>query len=213
MLTVFCGNVGVKWPDVWVHRLARMVAENCSIPYRFICVSDHEIEGIDTLPASKVGRGVEKSNGCWVKLDYFRREYSRDGPCIAFDLDVTILSDISVLRSTTFASSCVDAINSSVLAWMPSAKTDALYTCLPPVDEYPQGDQLYFAAKIPEWVTLKGCYSYKSVLTEQTRETPPTDTVVVFFHGTPTPADLEVLRHSWNRRTWRGMTIENRTTQ
>ncbi len=213
MLTVLCGCIGPKWGDVWVHRLARMVEEHCSVPYRFICVSDREIEGITTVPASPVKLDRKKPQGCWVKLDYFRREVSGDGPCIAFDLDIVIVGDIAALQSKKFSTAQIaDHISSSVMAWTPSEETDRIYTSEIPYREYPRGDQEFIAIRC-DWTPLKGCISYKIHLVPSTRRTLPEGLTIISFHGTPTPADPEVLRYDWNKRTWKDLTITERTTR
>ncbi len=218
MLTVFCGNVGYKWPDVYVHRLDRMVKEYCSVPYRLICVSDHEIDGIHTVPASPIRLDINKSAGAWVKLDYFRLEVSGKGPCIALDLDVTVVGDIACLISgqLSFAHTPrrgVRHVNSSVMAWTPDPRTTGrIYTDNIPYSEHPRGEQEYIAGPHPR-LTLDRCYSYKSHLTDETRRQLPPDAAVVFFHGLPTPASDEVLLHDWNRRSWDGFEIRQRTTE
>lgn len=212
-LTVLCGNIGWKWPDVWVHRLARMVEKNCSVPYRFICVSDHEIEGIDTREASPVILDPKKPQGCWVILDYFNREISGDGPCISLDLDITIIKDLAPLIRKDMECSINPnggGMNSSVLAWTPSEKTDNIRPKRGiPYKEFPQGDQEYISSMVPGHGFLPGCYSYKGHLGPD-KENLPEDTNIVIFHGRPTPATPAVLEHSWNKHTWDGLIPKDR---
>ena len=216
-LTVLCGTVGSKWPEVWVHRLKAMVEEHCSVPYRFKCISDHPIDGVDTEQASPIKLAKYKPMGCWVKLDSFRREVSGDGPCIWLDLDITLIGDIASLQSRTLAGAQDGRtkekyLNTSVMAWTPNKKTDRLYMTPAPVSRtgpWPKGDQEYIAKRHTRYEILKGCYSYKRHL-DNGKLPLPEDTVVVYFHGDPTPADSGVLKHEWNRCTWEGLTIEDR---
>ena len=180
-----------------------MVKDHCSVPYRFQCISDHPIDGVDTLQAS---RGAQ---GWWVKLDFFKPGVTGSGPCIGLDLDITLVGDIASLQSRTL-SGAQDArtkdkyLNSSVLAWTPHKETDSLYMTNPPVKRtgpYPKGDQEYIADKYPNYKILAGCYSYRDHLDNGKLELPE-NTIVVFFHGSPTPADDEVCKHPWNAKSW-----------
>ncbi len=190
-----------------------MVSRHCSVPYRFVCVSDREIEGIVTVPASPPVRPW-KHRGAWAKLDYFRREVSGDGPCLALDLDVTVVGDIAGLVSKEFSAAHTrHRMNSSIMTWTPNAVTDAIYRPENPSEEYPQGDQEYIVACMPEWLPLEGVYSYKLGLTEDTRRTLPEDAKIIFFHGRPTPATAEALQHAWNLDTWEGLEILERTEE
>lgn len=214
-LTILCGNVGWKWDDVWVHRLRRMVETHCSKPHRFICISDHSIDGITTAPARPITLDPNKPQGCWVKTDYFNREISGDGPCIALDLDVTIVGDIAPLVRDTLHSSqdprTTDRyMNSSVMSWTPSAATDSIRPAKIPYDQYPRGDQEYIAASYPDYGILPDCYSYKGHV-KGDKDILKADTRVVFFHGTPTPASPRPMKHQWNAKSWKGLTpIERR---
>ncbi len=216
MLTVFCGNVGVKWDDVWVHRLCRMVKVNCSVPYRFICISDHEIPGIETRDASPIRLDPNKPCGGWVKLDYFRQD--TDGPCIALDLDVTVVGDIASLQRETLSMAHTHRrgtqhVNASVMAWTRDSLTEGIYTDNIPYDTHPRGEQEYIRDNYPQLEWLDRCYSYKSHLTPETRLHLPDDALVIFFHGHPTPASPETWKYEWNIETWHGMEITERRTE
>lgn len=207
MVNVLCANVGWKWHDVWVYRLRNMVSENCSVPFRFICISDHQIDGIHTEPASPIVLDPNKPQGCWAKLDYFRREITGDDPCIALDLDVTILDDIAPLVREKLHSgqdprTTERYMNSSVLSWTPSAETDAIYTDRIPYAEHPRGDQEFIAKRYPDYGILPDVHSYKGKVMTRKDKTPPEGTRIVFFHGWPTPASPVSMQLPWNARTW-----------
>ena len=85
-LTVACALVGDKWDEVWVHRLERMVEEHCSVPHRFVCISDREVMGVETIPLTREVVWTDeppsqndrrlildrnKPQGCWAKTDIF----------------------------------------------------------------------------------------------------------------------------------------------
>jgi hypothetical protein len=212
-LTILCGNVGWKWDDVWVRRLQGMVGRYCREPYRFLCVSDHHIDGVDTIsPSRDIDLDSDKPQGCWVKLDYFKREVSGDGPCIALDLDVTIVGDLSSLKRDTLHGVQdprnpweVPYLNSSVLSWTPSKETDKIYVAKIPYEEYPRGDQEYIADHYPAYKILPDCYSYKGHV-KGSKDVLPDNAKVIFFHGMPTPASKYPLTHLWNAQSWKGLT-------
>jgi hypothetical protein len=43
-------NRGYTFKDEYVRILKAMVKRNLTVPHRFVCVTDHEIEGVDTFP-------------------------------------------------------------------------------------------------------------------------------------------------------------------
>lgn len=83
MLTVICVYWRREHPDkqysasrhysaIWVHRLKNMVKESLSIPHRFICLSNVEVNGIETISL--------KHNWIaqWSKIELFRSDLPGD---------------------------------------------------------------------------------------------------------------------------------------
>lgn len=227
-LNVWCGNIGWKWNDVWVHRLKRMVEQNCSVPHTFRCISDHSIDGVTTVPFSRDIQTTEahhsqthnspqmwlnqgKPQGCWVKTDVWK--YAELGSYnILLDLDVCVVGDLANLISDepAAAKDCRHNpgrpwMNGSVIAWQQTERTREVYPNFIPYREYPRGEQEYVQKALGGFIPLEGVYSYKCHLNGKTRQALPEDAVVVFFHGHPTPATETVQNYGWISRTWKGL--------
>ena len=56
----------VNYKPEYEIRLKKQIEENITIPFRFICLSDVEIEGIETIPLK------DGLKGWWSKLEMFR---------------------------------------------------------------------------------------------------------------------------------------------
>ena len=87
MLTVSCVLTGDKYTEEDVYRLQKNVKDNITLPYHFVCLSDREIDGVDTILLPKNDWGV------WNKMYLFKYlTYT-----IYFDLDVHIQNNIDYL--------------------------------------------------------------------------------------------------------------------
>lgn len=204
-LNIWCANVGWKWHDNWVHRLYKMVSENCSIPLKFRCISDHEIDGIETTPLSReLLMSTRKPQGCWAKVDAWRAPIGSYN--LLLDLDICIMGDIAKLVSDT-PHAALDPrtteervkLNGSCIAWRSTKQTQAVYPSTIPYIEFPRGEQEYVQKALGGFVPLEGVYSYKGHLINKD---PPEDTVIVYFHGYPTPATDSLQKLEWVSRTW-----------
>ena len=199
MLTVWSVCNGDKYRDSDVRILRDMVARNMDRPFRFRCLSDREIPGIDCLIPT------ENWPGWWAKLLLFR--YSA-GPCLYLDLDVVITGNLDRLLSDTlstpanWAQSGHGGCQSSVMAW------DGDYSFIADSFDINQlaepergncgaygaqklwGDQEFITAVMGEpgdyIVPMQHIYSYKY----HCRESLPADASVVCFHGEPKPEQV-----------------------
>ena len=95
MLTVVCLKWGTAFPAVHVNVLYAAVKRNLSIPFRFVCLTDHAegiAEGIDTMPIPDMELTPDKwSYGWWAKLSIFKRGLFPDADVVMyFDLDVIV---------------------------------------------------------------------------------------------------------------------------
>lgn len=181
------------------------------MPYKFWCVSDHEIKirGVETILATPT------LQGWWAKLDYFRPGLF-EGPCIALDLDITITGDIGPLVRNTLTAARETRrqtkMNSSVMSWTPSATTDAIWTPEPPAaktfDKNNRdaffGDQIYIAHRYPQY-ELYGdeVMMFKKHL-EWGAVPLPEETAIVFFNGEPKPHRPQMMDYDWNAVTFEG---------
>lgn len=92
-LIVACVFWGDKYDIKYVQRLKLMVERNLSVPHRFICLSDKDIEGIDCIPIF-----ATKWEGWWQKVALFTPQLFPSGTKVLYlDLDVIITGSIDVL--------------------------------------------------------------------------------------------------------------------
>jgi hypothetical protein len=89
-VNIVCLKWGNKYPAEYVNRLYRMVSQNISIPYRFICLTEDSegiIESVETKPIAL----DPDLHGWWYKLQLFQRElHDLTGSTLFLDLDVVI---------------------------------------------------------------------------------------------------------------------------
>lgn len=226
-LNIWCANIGWKWHDNWVRRLQRMVEQNCSIPYRFRCISDHEIDGVEVQPFSREIIKTEhhhsrtrnqpqmvlnegKPQGCWAKVDVWKAPLGTYN--LLLDLDVCVVSDLAQLVSVVPAAArdCRHTasspwMNGSCVSWKSTEHTQNVYPRFIPYREFPRGEQEYVQKALGGFIPFEGVYSFKCHLTGKTRQVLPEDAVVIFFHGHPTPASDKVQDLGWISKTWRGI--------
>ena len=211
MLTVWCLCIGDKYPDYYAQRLQRTVRENLTEPHRFVCISDHDIEGVDTIPP------INDLPGWWGKVNLFSFDVC-DGHNLYFDLDVVITGSLDDLVSgygnTTlamplnWAASGHGGCQSSVMLWTKNYNCKQIYESFdpaiahwPPINQPPilWGDQ--------EWITqLRDSHKVQvNPINEQwvksykyhCRDGLPYDCRVVVFHGEPKPADVKADWFAW----------------
>lgn len=96
-VNIICLKWGDKYPVEYVNRLYRMVRNNISRPYRFICLTDDgngicddvEVRPINIDPAL---------HGWWYKLQLFQPTlHDIEGTALFVDLDVVIIKPIDKL--------------------------------------------------------------------------------------------------------------------
>ena len=120
-VNIVCLKWGNKYPAEYVNRLYRMVKQNISIPYRFICLTENNegvMDGIETKPIAL----DPDLHGWWYKLQLFQRElHDITGPTLFLDLDVVIVDNIDALFTFEVNNFCIiqdlqskDLFNSSV---------------------------------------------------------------------------------------------------
>lgn len=107
------GKVG--YDAEWVHRLQRAVKRNLTLPHRFVCISDCEVE-CERIPLDSVGQGF------WAKMQLFRPGVLT-GPVLYFDLDTVICQNIDHMVTKLHDHDFVmwyeadRAIHSSAMMW------------------------------------------------------------------------------------------------
>jgi hypothetical protein len=197
VLTVWSVCVGDKYSDEDVHILKNMASRHLSAKHRFMCLSDRPREGIDCLIPSEVWPGW------WSKLLLFK--YGQ-GQCLYLDLDVVVTGPLDSLLSrclsmpSNWAQSGHGGAQSSVMAW--DGHYPELYDRFNPGNLSEPvngncgslnglwGDQEYITQIMGDpggrIYPMKGVYSYKY----HCRKILPDDAIVVCFHGSPKPAEV-----------------------
>lgn len=211
MLTCWTMSTGGKYSDYYPQRLKREVGKYLSIPHRFRCIADHDIDGVETVDPPT------DYPGWWGKIGLFKPGFVTLGPNLWLDLDVVITGSLDPLvrlyGNTAFAAaknwaqSGHGGVQSSVMIWDGGAHAQQIYNLFnpdnahwPPVNQPGKlwGDQEFITtlrdkgllqvSHIREqWVR-----SYKY----HCRQGLPEDCRVVVFHGSPNPGDPEV-NESW----------------
>lgn len=217
-MRLVCVNVGRRYGDEWVHRLRSMVSRNLDIDFNFVCLSDHDIDGVDTVKTDK--------HGWWAKVDLFKPGQF-PGFNMYLDLDVVITGDITpivqrymdtdkVIAPDDFSYSLINpkrklvgetrrllggdgTVNSSVMFWSGDAGADVYTKFTEAKTKEVHGDQNWITQALwPEKLGLMDdadVCSYKYHYIHGIRPAP-----IVVFHGSPKVSDLperHPLRQAW----------------
>ena len=78
---------GPRWLPDYVYRLRDAVARNLDRPYRFVCLSDMQLE-VETLPLLPISN--VKALPYWYKVQMFRPDLELHGPNLYIDLDTIV---------------------------------------------------------------------------------------------------------------------------
>lgn len=200
---------GRTYSPLWVQRLRNMVARHLS-GHRFVCLSNVEIEGVETIPLQ------DSLPGWWSKLELFRPGlFPGSSRVLYIDLDVVIVGELEPLFEHPGALVAMRAphrgktsyegekrvtkgLNSGTLAWTPGEQTEALYTAFHPrfIKEL-RGDQDWITEQVSkpaffpkEWFCrLQHC-----------PKGPPEECRIV--HVMPWKNDVAVHKFAWVRKRW-----------
>ena len=207
MLTVACvlRSGGIYTPE-WPQRLQRQVEANLSQDHNFVCLSDMEVEGVETI-------GLRHDwPGWWSKIELFEPGLF-GGPVLYLDLDCVVVGRLDDLFDYDGFTMCSDFLrpqykNSSVMAW--HKPMHRLYDAFRPnpagwMQKYdrqrPQGrigDQAFIedhAGDIDVFLAGK-VVSYK----KDCKASKPKHASVVAFHGRPKPDAVG----GWVAEIWNG---------
>lgn len=75
----------------YVYKLKRSLEKNSTVPFRFFCLTNEQLPGIDTIPIKETGR--------WAKMDLCGIETNDD--MLYFDLDTVLIGNIDFLLNET----------------------------------------------------------------------------------------------------------------
>ena len=90
MLTVWTMSTGGKYDDYYPQRLQREVGKHLDHEHRFICIADHPIDGVMTVPPPA------DYPGWWGKVGLFKPGFTY-GLNLWLDLDVVITGSLDEL--------------------------------------------------------------------------------------------------------------------
>lgn len=92
-ITVACVFWGTKFSSKYVYNLKEMIERNTTVDHKFVCFSDKEVPGIETiiLPTGM--------NGWWNKIYLFSKDNGLSGRIVYFDLDTVIVDNIDWLMN------------------------------------------------------------------------------------------------------------------
>ena len=212
--TVVCMKWGRKYSAEYVNVLARMGRRNCSVSYRFFCITD-DVAGLDsdihTLPIPACPLPRRPDTEAWRKILLFDSSIGLSGTCLFLDLDVVVTRDVGmffkcegpfwIIRNWTHPDRRVG--NSSVMRFVAGAHTNVFRTFIRDPDRiatlYPN-EQSFLSHEIDvavglSWWPDAWCRSYKkhclSRLPKKLFAVPvlPDDCRILVFHGTPNPPD------------------------
>ena len=217
---VVCVNFGDKYGPEYVENLYEMVADNCTIPYGFLTITD------DYTKSGRSGTTFvpeEHFDGWWNKMHIYRADLPAHGNILYLDLDVVITGNIDDLF--TYGGNNWATLNDFIrLNRMMTPKT--LYNSsvvkfkVGQLDHVwrkfledphknsktPGGDQAFLhkhtiLTKPPAFYPDKWITSYRWDI----RQNGLKDTnKIAVFHGLPNPLDKEVLeKEAWVRKALR----------
>jgi len=93
-LTIACLlRTGGMYRKDHVYALKEQFEEHCKAPFRFVCLSDIDIPGVETSPLTF---DVKDCHGWWGQVEYFREGvFAPNETVIACDLDNVVLHDFT----------------------------------------------------------------------------------------------------------------------
>ena len=186
-----------------VQLLRRQVSKHLTLPHRFVCLSDVQIEGVETIPLT------QGWPGWWNKIELFQHDLGR---LLYLDLDTVIVGSLNDLVSRSHRFTALQALsrdqgrclNSGLMAWE-GRRLDIFERFRAAPDRYMRqcrvrgnwGDQGFINGHVGHWDAWQEIFpgrvvSYKLHLKQ--RLPPPPGTSVVCFHGKPRPWEVS---HSW----------------
>lgn len=199
----------VEYTPDHVRMLKRQVERHSTLPHRFVCLSDVDIDGVVTIPLEHGWAGW------WSKMELFKNF----DEAFYLDLDTVIVGNIDkyleadvgriqVLRNLSPVEGTSKRIGSGIMLW----KKDYFYL-YEKFREAPEkymaeyitssrwGDQGFIQDHVEKFGYLqerfpKSIVSYKFGMKQEGN--PPDGCDIVCFHGQPKPWDASVInKHQW----------------
>lgn len=197
----------------YVLRLKNMIARNTTVPYKFVCLTDIEID-------PKICKSIKLKHNYdrwWSKIELFRPDITSAGRIVYIDLDtvitgnidnfLTATSDFIALRPWNKRNQQAGLCASGLMAFKNNGAFSFVYDQFSPenINQYSRGDQEYITKALDRnkqspifWQDIvPGIYSYKRHCREQRL---PKDARIVCFHGRPRP---HTVNDPWVMANWR----------
>lgn len=211
---------GVHFGRQQVYKLRDAVARYCHTDYRFVCLTNEKLDGVETIPL------VNKWPGWYSKLELFRAG-ALSGQVVYLDLDTVLVGDVTNIftRPYEFAALAawkggkpVDVLGSGMMAWDADKDLSVipgsfkLADCLHYESDWKcWGDQGVIQKYLPcKWECLQTLWpdriiGFKQQVwggTKNINAHPPREASIVYFSGNPRPWNLPA--DSPLGRAWRG---------
>lgn len=219
MITIACVmKSGGVYDLEWVRRLQRGVLAHLSTDYRFVCLSDKPLVGVETIPL------IHDWKGWWSKIELFRPGLFK-GRVLYFDLDTIIVGDLASVANYphhfTLAHEYYRPKHfcSTAMAW-DATQSFGLYESFVQKPEKHMrrcdvelrlakkliGDQAFIETHLDDigltpdtFRDLFGERTIASYKVHQCERRPPADAVAVAFHGKPKPHEI---KGGWVAEYW-----------
>lgn len=202
-----------KYSEKDVFKLRDQLSQHLTIPYRFVCVSDREIDGVETIPLPKLNYTHQKWDAsrypqCFNRLWAFSPE-GREvlGDFMSVDLDCRIVGNINHIlsRDEEFLIAKGDFARNgySGSLWCVNGKGPNLWDKLEKrvvnhaCDKYAGSDQAVIRYLIPDAPLITpeddGVYHYHYMVREKMDlSEPPPNLKIMFFAGRKKEEDVKL---------------------
>lgn len=214
-VTVVCVyKTGGDFDLNYVIKLRNMVARYTTKPYKFVCLTD---DNIDPSICTSI-KLTSDFKGWWNKLELFKLNLFDTDKVIYFDLDTLIINNMDslLLLETEFAGlgdwfpgpnrNKKEYFGSGIMTWKNHTDLSFLFNEFDIKIPYRHGDQEYIVnslikANIKYEILqdlVPGIYSYK----RNCFGSLPKDACVICFHGYPRPHQI-IRKVNWVKNYWR----------
>lgn len=196
----------------YVIKLKNMIDKNTTLPYKFVCLTDMNIDK-NICKSIKLVQGYP---GWWSKVELFRAGLIDAKRIIYFDLDTIILKNIDDLLNFPYNFFALYPWNkknrrdglcaSGMMAWKNDNSFSSIFDQfdIKKIDKYSKGDQEYISKCLKKngkevkffQNLFSGIYSYKRNCKNGLHE----DARIICFHGKPR---LHEIKADWVKEHWK----------
>lgn len=179
------------YSPAWVTRLRDQVARHLPIPHRFVCLSNVDVPGVETLPLQTDWQGW------WPQVEIYNAERRLGDRVLYLDLDVFVTGDLTPIAtypaplalmppSHIFGGltprvlpGVVRTYQGTCMVFSPPAGQEFFTHCTPEVMTRYRSCQDWFGARWPDLPTMPPAWFAKA---KQCRNGVPSDVRVVLAH-------------------------------